>query len=326
MREAEHGVIVYRNMDREALEAAYNNSAAVADSDGYIADWLCRSQALRARLPDHLDLVYGDAPRSRLDFFAASRSGGATLLFFHGGYWQRNAKEGFSFVAEGPLAHGFHVAVAGYTLAPEATMDRIVGEAHSALRWLHQHLARLGGDPARLYVGGWSAGGHLTAAAASHPAFRGGLPISGIFDLEPIALSFLNEKLSLSASEIANLSPLRTLPDRSPPLRLVVGGAELPELQRQSKEFAEAARARLRQQALALLRAEVAVQAQRLASGSPAEVSAARQVLEALPGFPALAGVSNPAALAHLPEPERQAWQAFWQEVEELLGGQIPAR
>jgi arylformamidase len=58
-------------------------------------------------MPDHLDLAYGDAPRARPDFFAANRTGAATLLFFHGGYWQRNAKEGFSFIAEGPLAHGF---------------------------------------------------------------------------------------------------------------------------------------------------------------------------------------------------------------------------
>ena len=76
-------------------------------------------------------------------FFPANRTGAATLLFFHGGYWQRNNKEGFSFVAEGPLAHGFHVAVAGYTLAPEATVDQIVREARTALRWLHQHLARI---------------------------------------------------------------------------------------------------------------------------------------------------------------------------------------
>ena len=106
---------VYGSMDRQALDAAYNNSAAVADSDRYLADWLRRSEALRVHMPDHLDLVYGNAPRAKLDFFATSRTGAATLLFFHGGYWQRNAKEGFSFVAEGPLAHGFHVAVAGYT-------------------------------------------------------------------------------------------------------------------------------------------------------------------------------------------------------------------
>jgi hypothetical protein len=89
---------------------------------------------------------------------------------------------------------------------------------------------------------------------------------------------------------------------------------------------AEAARARLRQQAWALLRAEVATQAQRLSSASPAEVAAARQVLEALRGLPGLAGVRGPAALANLPEPERQTWQAFWQEVEGLLRGPAPAR
>jgi tRNA A-37 threonylcarbamoyl transferase component Bud32 len=82
---------------------------------------------------------------------------------------------------------------------------------------------------------------------------------------------------------------------------------------------AEAARARLRQQAWALLRAEVATQAQRLSSASPAEAAAARQVLEVLRGLPVLTRVHNPATMANLPEPERQMWQAFWQEVEGLL-------
>ena len=113
-------MIVYRSMDRQTLDAAYNNSVAVADSDKYLAYWLRRSEALRTRMPDHLNLIYGDALRARLDFFATNRTGAATLLFFHGGYWQRNAKEGFSFVAEGPLAHGFNVAVAGYTVAGAA--------------------------------------------------------------------------------------------------------------------------------------------------------------------------------------------------------------
>src|SRR5262245_39661730 len=88
----------------------------------------------------------------------------------------------------------------------------------------------------------------------------------------------------------------------------------------------EAARERLRQQAWALLRAEVAAQARRLSSASPAEATAARQVLEGLLSLPVLAGVRDPAALADLPEPERQVWQVFWQEVEGLLRGPFPAR
>src|SRR5262245_7092985 len=87
---------------------------------------------------------------------------------------------------------------------------------------------------------------------------------------------------------------------------------------------AEAARARLRQQALGLVRAEVATQAQRLSSASPTEASAARQVLEVLRGLHVLTGVHNPAALDSLPEDERQTWQALWQEVEGLLRGPHP--
>lgn len=233
-------MIVYRSMDQQALDAAYNNSAAVVDSDRYLSDWLRRSTVLRARMPEHLDLVFGDAPRARLDFFSADRVDAPTLLFFHGGYWQRNAKEGFSFIAEGPLAHGFHVAVAGYTLAPEAAMDGIVHAARTALHWLHRQLASLKGDPARLYVGGWSAGGHLTALLMDEAIVAGGLAISGIFDLEPIRLSYLNEKLGLDGTQARRNSPLRHLPARASKLIVAYGADDLPELKRQSREFGAA--------------------------------------------------------------------------------------
>ena len=233
-------MIVYRSMDRQALDAAYNNSAAVADSEGHLADWLHRSEVLRTRMPDSLDLVYGEAPRARLDFFATNRTGRPTLLFFHGGYWQRNTDEGFSFIAEGPLARGFHVAVAGYTLAPEAAIDGIVREARTALHWLYQHLAALGGDPARIYVSGWSAGGHFAAMLMGEPLVAGGLAISGLFDLEPIRLSYLNEKLGLDTDEARRNSPLLDLPVRSGKLIIAYGADELPELKRQSREFGAA--------------------------------------------------------------------------------------
>ena len=233
-------MIVYGSMDRQALDAAYNNSVAVTDSDRYLADWLCRSETVRACMPDHLDLIYGDAPRTRLDFFATNRTAAPTLLFFHGGYWQRNAKEGFSFIAEGPLVHGFNVAVAGYTLAPEAMMDGIVREARAALHWLHQHLAALGGDPMRLYVGGWSAGGHLTAMLMDEAVVSGSLAISGLFDLEPIRLCYLNEKLVLDAEQARRNSPLLNLPSRAAKLIIAYGSDELPELKRQSREFGAA--------------------------------------------------------------------------------------
>jgi arylformamidase len=235
---------IYRGMDRAALDAAYNNTAAVADSAQWLARWTEASAKVRQMPAARLDVGYGKRPRARLDYLRCGAGRAPLFVFIHGGYWQRNDKNMFACMAEGPLARGFDVALPGYTLAPEARLREIVSEIADALSFLAERSADFGFDREKMFVGGWSAGGHLTAAVCGHPAFAGGVPISGIFDLQPISLNYLNEKLNLDAGDIAELSPLRALPARSPPLRLFVGGAELPELQRQSVDYAEAARRR----------------------------------------------------------------------------------
>jgi len=229
--------MLYRGMDRAALDAAYNNGAAVAEAPRFRADWAERSAVLRARHAATLDIAYGEAPRAKLDLFLAEPRGTATLIFIHGGYWQMNAKENFAFIAEGPLAHGINVASLCYTLAPEAAMDRIVGEIRAAVAWLAGNLGRYGADPSRLYVSGWSAGGHLTALAMSDARISGGLAVSGIYDLEPMRRCYLNDKLGLDAATARRHSPLFHLPDSAGRLVVTVGGGELPELQRQSAEY-----------------------------------------------------------------------------------------
>jgi arylformamidase len=235
---------VYRGMDQAALDAAYNNSDAVRDS-GQIRDrWEQRSYAVRAGAEAKLDLRYGQRSRAMLDYFPCGKERPPLFVFIHGGYWQRNDKDLFAFVADGPRPHGIDVAVVGYTLAPAARLTDIVAEIHQALTSLFDNAGDLGFDRERMIVGGWSAGGHLTAITAQNPAVHAGIPISGIFDLEPIALCYLNEKLNLDADEVMTLSPRHVLPDRMPPLRMFVGGAELPELVRQSTTYADAARGR----------------------------------------------------------------------------------
>ena len=235
---------IYRGMDRAALDAAYDNTGAVADSQAYRERWWKVSAALRSAKAPRRDLRYGTRPRATLDYFPGGTANAPLFVFIHGGYWQRNEKERFSFTALGPLARGINVAVPGYTLAPEARLTDIVAEIRAALSFLADRAAELGFDRARIFIGGWSAGGHLTAAVADHPAVRGGMPISGIFELEPIALGVLNDKLQLSADEIERLSPLRNIPERLPPLAMFVGGNELPELKRQSASYVEGARSR----------------------------------------------------------------------------------
>ena len=83
---------------------------------------------------------------------------------------------------------------------------------------------------------GWSAGGHLAALAAEHPAVSAALAISGIYELGPIRDTFLDEKLRLSEQEVADLSPIRR-PVVRKPIAIAYGAAELPELRRQSRVF-----------------------------------------------------------------------------------------
>ncbi len=223
-------------MDRAALDAAYNNGAAVKDSAQIVADWEARSARLRAGHPEGMDLRYGKDERNRIDYFVARRDG-PVLVFIHGGYWQARAKEVFSFVAEGPLAWGINVALVGYTLAPQKRLDGIVAEIHAALDWLGSSIGMLGGDKNRLLVSGWSAGGHLTAMAMSHPAVKGGLAISGIYDLEPMRLSYVNDKLRLDEAEVRRNSPM-LLADSGKSISIAYGADELPELCRQSEDYA----------------------------------------------------------------------------------------
>jgi len=227
----------WRAMTPEDRDRGLNNGVAVAGSGDMVAGWDRRSAEMRARYADHLDLRYGPRERNRIDFLKAA-DGGPTLLFIHGGYWQMRAKEAFTLFAEGPMAHGINVALIGYTLAPEATLEEIVAEINRGLDFLAEQLPALGGDANRIAVSGWSAGGHLTAMALSHPRVKGGVAISGIYDLEPIRHSYLNEKLRLDEAMSHRNSPIMEAGGPMKPLALTAGSAELPLLRRQTADFA----------------------------------------------------------------------------------------
>lgn len=227
----------WRAMNQHQLDAGLNNSTAVAGSSDITAGWGARSDAMKAKYPGHLDVAYGPRERNRFDFIKAA-DGGPTLLLIHGGYWQMRSKDFFTCFAAGPMAHGINVAVFGYTLAPEATLDEIVAELHAGVDALVEKLPTLGGDPERIVVSGWSAGGHLTSTTLAHPKVKGGVAISGIYDLEPIRASYLNEKLKLDEAMAKRQSPLMQDGGADKPLALVVGGGELPLLRQQTADFA----------------------------------------------------------------------------------------
>jgi arylformamidase len=227
----------WRSMNQHDRDLGLNNSVAVAGSAEMVAGWEQRSADLRKRLSSHLDLRYGPRERNRIDFLK-SRDNAPTLLFIHGGYWQARAKEVFAIFAKGPMAHGINVALIGYTLAPDATLDQIVAEIHGGIDYLTGELPGLGAAGGGIVASGWSAGGHLTSMALSHPKVRAGIAISGIYDLEPVRHSYLNEKLRLDGPMSHRNSPMAQPGGAAKPLSLVVGSAELPLLRKQTADFA----------------------------------------------------------------------------------------
>lgn len=228
---------VYRNFNRSQLDAAYDNRAAVPRHLEYRKDRDERSHTLYARTRCDRDLRYGPGDRQRLDFFHCGKPNRPTLAFIHGGYWQWNDKEPHAFIAEGLLAREINVSLVEYTLAPRATMSEIVAEIQSGTRWLLPRLSTEFGASDKLIVSGHSAGGHLTAIALEVPGVHAGIAISGLFDLEPIRLCYLNEAVRMSPDAARLNSPMHRTPG-APPCIVTVGGAELPELVRQSVEYA----------------------------------------------------------------------------------------
>ena len=228
---------VYREMNRAALDAAYNNRAAVPNYPALVEERRERSNQIRRSRPCRIDLRYGAGERERLDFFPLDEPNAPILLFIHGGYWQSSEKESHSYVAEGPLSRGIAVALVEYTLAPEAGIDQIVGEIARSIEWLRANARALGGEPNRIYVCGHSAGGHLTAMMLGKLSIAGAMPISGIFDLEPIRLNYLNAKLRLTEESALRNSPLRHPPAECQEVVVAVGAEELPELKRQSEDY-----------------------------------------------------------------------------------------
>ena len=158
-------------------------------------------------------------------------------------------KSDFSYVARGFVRHGITTVVVNYALAPDASMDEIVRQNRAAAAWVWRNAASFGGDSSRIHALGQSAGGHLAAMllATDWPAFGVGLPadlvksavsISGIYDLEPIRLCYLNDKLGMDESEAQRNSPVAQRYPVSAPLMLVSGDIESDEYERQAGDMA----------------------------------------------------------------------------------------
>ncbi len=225
-------------MERTAIDDAYDNGMHFPDVPQWRDRWKQRDLERVPGPGEKLDIAYGPGGMQRLDVLpnpASSRS--PTAIFFHGGFWSRNSKETFRFLAPGFHAAGLNVVFAGYSLAPQARMGTIVSDAGGATQWLAAHMSELGLRASALVVVGWSAGAHLAALQMSEPNVSAGLGISGVYDLEPFSKSAMNQTLGLDEQDVSLYSPALHLKPDARPFTVAFGGAELPAYRQQSVDY-----------------------------------------------------------------------------------------
>ena len=239
---------LYRNFtSQEEIDQFYNLAARTPDSQNWIEWYLEKSDQTRSRLEVITDVPYGPTLDETMDIFPASSPDAPILVFIHGGYWARFTSKDFSFVAEGLVNSGFTVAVTNYSLCPKVSISEITRQNRAAVAYLKKQNGAFNGDTGRIFVSGHSAGGHQVAMLLGTdwqkeyglPAdtIKGGISISGLFDLSPLVYSYMQPKLLLNNEIIRRESPQFNVPEQAPPLLISYGDDESPEFIRQSDEY-----------------------------------------------------------------------------------------
>lgn len=229
-------------MDPNTLEREYSPSSMVGgDLTPFLRRYERECAAVYAR-HEHETVRYGSSPTNTLDLFPAADAS-SLHIYVHGGYWQQLSKNESVFPAPSFLAEGESFAAIDYTLAPEATIDDMVVECTAAL----QTLIDRGWDPSAITLSGWSAGAQLVVMTTlgMKPDLRPGrlVLVSGIFELEPLVATYVNEPLGLDVVSARRLSPLGASARELPPTSLVWGEHDTDEFKRQSRAMADHIRA-----------------------------------------------------------------------------------
>ena len=240
------------------LDAQYNQMSAMSEAERQYHHHFKTTESARVRAAlaktALFDVAYGAGASERLDIFRpAPRKDSVTApvqIYFHGGAWKAGKKEDVSFMAEPFVDKGVMFVAVDYDHVPDVSLDEHIRQARASVAWVYRNAANLGGDPERLFVSGHSSGGHVcaTVAVTDWPSLyglpadviKGAAPISGMYDLAPVRLSWRNNYLSLNRTAAERLSPILQISERSLPMIVGYGTRELEEFKRQARDFAAA--------------------------------------------------------------------------------------
>jgi len=249
------GPRVWLDMDQKELDDAYDQSVYAPNQQQITERYETNSEATRARIGPPRRYAYGPTPIEALDVYTTMRPDAPINVFIHGGAWRGGLAKDYAFPAELFVHAGAHYVVLDFTTVQDGggSLRTMADQVRRAVAWVYRNAQTFGGDSNRLYVSGFSSGGHLAGVVLTTdwtndfnlPAdtVKGGLCCSGMFDLKPVRLSARSSYVKFTDQMEQALSPQRHLDKLNCPIIVAYGTFETPEFQRQSRDFSAALKA-----------------------------------------------------------------------------------
>jgi arylformamidase len=240
--------MIYKQYDQESLNKQYNNRFNVPDHERHLDNWELLSRQAEKKYFFYKDIPYGSLSAETLDIFPSAKPSSKTLVFIHGGYWYKHKPADFYLVADAFRNYGVTTVLIGYPLMPAFSLDQLVLSCRKAIQWVHKNISQYSGNAEEMYVSGHSAGAHLASMmmTTEWPQFnpqlkadtiKGVCAISGLYNLVPVQLCYVNDTLQMNIETAWRNSPVQLKPETDCPLVLAVGAKETPEYLAQSREL-----------------------------------------------------------------------------------------
>ena len=182
-------------------------------------------------------IAFGPLPEQKLDVYRPTHPDPTrgVVVFFYGGDWRNGTRGDYAFVGQALASRGFVAVLPDYRKYPAVRFPAFVQDGALAVRWAHDHVADLGGDPDRLFLMGHSAGAHiaamltldaayLRAVGLDRSAIRGTVGLSGPYDFVPPdddkgAFGMARDDAHADPA----IEPVHFVDGREPPMLLVQG-------------------------------------------------------------------------------------------------------
>ena len=207
----------------------------------FIEEYESQSQIARTLIQSEI-YQYGDQNNQIIEISKINRDSSSNLkpilVFIHGGYWQELSIRDSFFPSVEAEKNGVGFAAIEYSLAPKASIDEILKECKKAIEWLFLNANDLGYDNKKIILAGSSAGAHLVAMCLLEQLqirILGNILVSGIYDIEPLIGTSIDEALSLSKDQAYRNSPVNFSLKNFSPTIVAWGENETEQFKKQSK-------------------------------------------------------------------------------------------